>query len=121
MRFSRRPLTGGLRFFFARPASAGNSFKEGTAGGGTRTHTLLPEQDFESCAQLPQTPVSADTYETPPDCACQNLAQIAAEIAPVAPDLADLLTAWPDLPEAVKAGILAMVKASSEHVARYGP
>jgi hypothetical protein len=28
-------------------------------------------------------------------------------------DLAEVLTAWPDLPEAIKAGILAMVKAVS--------
>ena len=37
---------------------------------------------------------------------------LAAEIAPVSPDLADLLTAWPTLPEPVKAGIVAMVKAA---------
>jgi len=75
----------------------------------------LPERDFESRAQLPQTPDPTSTYESPPDCLCQNLAQIAAEIAPAAPDLADLLTAWPDLPEAVRAGIVAMVRATREH------
>ena len=40
------------------------------------------------------------------------LGALASEIAPVAPDLADLLTAWPALPEPVKAGIAAMVKAA---------
>jgi len=34
------------------------------------------------------------------------------------PDLADVLTAWPTLPEAIKAGILAMVKATSGHLRR---
>ena len=28
------------------------------------------------------------------------------------PDLADVVTAWPDLPQAIKAGIVAMVKAA---------
>jgi len=40
------------------------------------------------------------------------LGAFAAEIAPVAPHLADVLTAWPSLPEALKAGILAMVRAA---------
>jgi hypothetical protein len=30
------------------------------------------------------------------------------------PDLAAVVTAWPELPEAIKAGILAMVRAASE-------
>jgi len=31
----------------------------------------------------------------------------------LAPDLAAVLAAWPELPEAIKAGIVAMVKAAS--------
>jgi hypothetical protein len=32
----------------------------------------------------------------------------------VPPDLADVVTAWPNLPAAIRAGILAMVKASQD-------
>jgi len=54
----------------------------------------------------------ADTCGEPQGQLGVLLGALAAEIAPVAPDLADLLTAWPMLLEAVKAGILAMVKAT---------
>jgi hypothetical protein len=40
------------------------------------------------------------------------LGALAAEIAPADADLSALLTAWATLPEAIKAGIVAMVKAS---------
>ena len=39
------------------------------------------------------------------------LGALAAGVAPTAPDLAAVLSAWQNLPEPVKAGILAMVKA----------
>jgi hypothetical protein len=34
------------------------------------------------------------------------------EAAKLSPDLADVMSAWPDLPEAIRAGIMAMVRAS---------
>jgi len=40
------------------------------------------------------------------------LGALAAEICPSCPDLAAVVTAWPHLPEALKAGIVAMVKAA---------
>ena len=43
--------------------------------------------------------------------ACHNLCQNCAEKAP---DLAAVVVAWPTLPEAIKTGILAMVKASGK-------
>ena len=55
---------------------------------------------------------NSNTCGTPQDQLGVLLGALAAEIAPAAPDLADLLTAWPTLPEALKAGIVAMVKAA---------
>ncbi|MCX5673260.1 MAG: hypothetical protein NTU94_18245 [Planctomycetota bacterium] len=37
---------------------------------------------------------------------------MAAEIGPSCPDLAAVISAWPCLPDALKAGIVAMVKAA---------
>jgi len=39
---------------------------------------------------------------------------LAERLAPAAPGLAAVLSAWPDLPEAMKAGIVAMVEAVRE-------
>ena len=41
------------------------------------------------------------------------LGALAAEIAPDAPDLSAVLSAWASLPDAMKAGIVAMVKAAA--------
>ena len=58
------------------------------------------------------TNADASTSQEPPGQLGVLLGAFAAEIAPDAPDLADVLTAWPTLPEPVKAGIVAMVKAA---------
>jgi len=42
------------------------------------------------------------------------LGAFAAEIAPLAPDLSAVVGAWEALPQAVKAGIVAMVKAAKD-------
>ncbi len=52
-------------------------------------------------------PESAITSEDGPDVLADCLAFLGQEM----PDLAAVVSAWPRLPEAVKAGILAMVKA----------
>ena len=41
------------------------------------------------------------------------LGAFAAEIASAAPDLSAVLSAWASLPDALKAGIIAMVKAAA--------
>ena len=40
-------------------------------------------------------------------------AAVSAENAPIDPELRSIIERWPDLPDAVKAGILAMVRAAS--------
>ncbi len=57
----------------------------------------------------PQVVTPPKTYDEGSDCACHSLCQTLAENAP---DLAALVTAWPNLPEPITAGILAMVKAA---------
>ncbi len=52
-------------------------------------------------------PEPAQTCEQPPD----NSADSSASLAGNDPDLAAVLQAWPTLPEAIKAGILATVRA----------
>ncbi len=73
---------------------------------------LADAQDSKSCGSVSQAAANIGGYgKSPPDLGVL-LGALAAEIGPVAPDLADLLTAWPTLPDPVKAGIVAMVKAA---------
>jgi hypothetical protein len=46
----------------------------------------------------------------------QSAPQLAAELAPAAggdPELAGIVASWPDLPPAIRAGIVAMVRAAT--------
>ena len=49
-----------------------------------------------------------------------SVASTATKEAHLDPDLAILIDAWPSLPDAVKAGIVAMAKASRAHVTKEG-
>ena len=40
----------------------------------------------------------------------KRLCPMRPQAAQMAPDLAEIVDAWPELPEAIKAGILAMIK-----------
>ena len=51
-------------------------------------------------------------YATSPEALGALLGALAAEIGPSCPDLAAVVDAWPRLPNALKAGIVAMVKAA---------
>jgi hypothetical protein len=59
-----------------------------------------------------QVPDSTSTYDDSRERLGALLGAFAAEIDPLCPDLAAVVNAWPGLPEALKAGIVAMVKAA---------
>ena len=63
-------------------------------------------------------PVSGDTHGRPEKALGAVLGAFAAEIGPKAPDLAAVISAWPGLPEALRAEIVAMVKAAGETPAK---
>jgi hypothetical protein len=69
--------------------------------------------DYGTGATPAQPPEKQATCGSPAEALCHRLCHFAAEVAPTAPDLAALLTAWPNLPEALKAGIVAMAKATA--------
>lgn len=65
---------------------------------------------FGTSAAKTQVHSAPKTYADPPPSACHNLCHSRAANDP---DLAALVLAWPSLPAAVKAGIVAMVKAAA--------
>jgi hypothetical protein len=86
--------------------------------GGTRTHTGFNSQRIlsplaadanKTAKPLDHPPVS----DTPQDDTVSDLALRLAQLTAKHPDLQHLITAWPDLPDAVKAGITAMVQATT--------
>ena len=56
------------------------------------------------------TSAQTSTCANPAEALGRLLGAFAAEIGPSCPDLAAVVGAWPGLPEAVKAGIVVMVK-----------
>jgi hypothetical protein len=63
-----------------------------------------------ACAQVPE---NTATYGESPKALGALLGALAAEIGPSCPDLAAVVNAWPGLPAALKAGIVAIVEAAS--------
>ena len=70
-------------------------------------------RDSKSRGKTPQVIFGKETYENGADRLSALLGAFAAEIAPDAPDLADLIRAWPTLSEAARAAVLATVKATA--------
>ena len=64
--------------------------------------------DLQSTALIAQVEDSKGLTESSHD----DLARCLALLAQKWPDLAPVMTAWPDLPEALRKGIVAMVRAS---------
>ena len=60
----------------------------------------------------PATPQNAEENAHFQDCAAPGAA-VDAENGPIDPDLQTTIEAWPDLSDAVKAGILAMVRSAA--------
>jgi hypothetical protein len=75
---------------------------------------MADARDSKSREPSAQVPGIATPYDLSPDCLGRTLGAFAAEIAPFAPDLSAIMDAWPTLPEPIKIGILAMVKASTK-------
>jgi hypothetical protein len=65
---------------------------------------------FGTEAPNPQTPCTTTTCGNSAPSACHSLCHFRAEIDP---DLAAIADAWATLPDALKSGILAMVKAAT--------
>lgn len=78
------------------------------------TGSLVEPLVFKTAGGTAQTIPPPSTCENTQAELCAFLGALAENMAPTAPDLAAILAAWPDLPEPVRAGILAMVKATSK-------
>jgi hypothetical protein len=72
---------------------------------------LADAQDLGFGTHSAQPLVKPTTYENSPECLGGLLGAFAAKITPLAPDLAKVLTAWPKLPDNLKAAVLAIVRA----------
>jgi len=75
-----------------------------SAPGRTRTFNLL----IKSQSATPEIPGKKAHSE---NCAAPGAA-VGSENTPIDPDLAAVVDAWPKLPEAIRAGILAMIRAA---------
>ncbi len=80
---------------------------------GNRTHQRPRERPLNGFEGRGTDPVSIETTDTY-DSYDSHGTTSGTKPAPIDPDLAAVVKAWPELPEAVKAGIVAMVKAASE-------
>ena len=78
-----------------------------TADLGSRTQNL----GFTKAKSNSRKPCSIEGYDLSPACLGAQLGVWAEKVAPAAPDLAAVLSAWETLPAPIKAGIVAMVKA----------
>ncbi|MBE3097831.1 MAG: hypothetical protein IMZ44_12000 [Planctomycetes bacterium] len=90
----------------------------GEAGIRTRDQGLSPVNGLANRCTPDVTAEKTGTSAQSPDRLAALLGAFAAEIGPKAPDLAAVVSAWPGLPEALRARIVAMVKAAGETPAK---
>jgi hypothetical protein len=88
----------------------------GNAPHRTRTYNPLIKSQFKT---FPNSHVSNNLEESSEVCAPN--AHQAESAPPLDPDLALIESSWPDLPEALRAGILAMVRACQPTDSRQDP
>ncbi len=105
-------------------ASAGNTEKtrekrdSGTGRGGIRTRTTVTGQGILSPPANTTQPANPQGVTSSPENVLASRLALSAQkpgvSAPDDPDLAAVVEAWPSLPEPVKAGVVAMVKAAAQ-------
>ncbi len=82
-----------------------------STGGGIRTHTPLPRERILSPLASSPNASKSKGLRLSPESAAHHLPADTRQSEPTDTDLATIVDAWPDLPEAIRSGILAMVKA----------
>lgn len=75
--------------------------------------------NLEGCQPSAETPENATSYDTP-DSAPSSRPSSSDENRPEDPDLDHLAMLWPQLPKAIRIGILAMAEAASAEAGRDG-
>ena len=88
-----------------------SSLTKPNSRGGIRTRTReTPHRILSQDGDCPKTSNAEDLRQTQSGCAAPGAA-VGAENAPIDPDLQSIIERWPELPDAVKADIVAMVRA----------
>ena len=85
-----------------------------STGGGIRTHTRVPPERILSPLASSPNASKVNTLRLSPESVAHHLPTDTRHSEPVDTDLAALVDAWANLPEAVKAGVMAMVRACSK-------
>jgi hypothetical protein len=98
------------RMAAVRPSAPLSIHRKVNAGGGIRTHTkVTPRRILSPPEGSPKGFQGNDLRLATPGLAAQGKRATRDQ----APDLAEVIDAWPNLPEPIRAGILAMIRSAS--------